>query len=134
MGLADRSPLRRWWRQRLRPPLARARDWLSADASGTGQGLPRAFTLFLVIFGVGMIVVSLVGDQGWIAYLRLQAEREQLVQRIDVTRAREAQLQREIHALQNDPVYIEQVARTLLGLVKPEDVVIEMRPRGVARE
>ncbi|MBI3993713.1 MAG: septum formation initiator family protein [Candidatus Lambdaproteobacteria bacterium] len=129
MALASRSPLRRWWRQRLGPPLARARAWLATDASGTGLGLPRAFMAFLVIFGVGMILVSLVGDQGWIAYLRLQGERGQLRQRIEETRAREAQLRREIHALQDDPAYLEQVARKLLGLVKPGDVVIEMRPK-----
>ena len=115
-----------WWRQRLAPAAGRLRGWLGADAAGTGEGLPRAFVLFLVIFGVGMILISLIGDQGWIAYLRLQDETRQLRQGIEDARVREGQLRRDIRALRENPDYIELIARKQFGLVKPGEIVIDL--------
>ncbi len=134
MARARRTLLQHWWRDGLRPAAERARDWLAADALGAGQGLSRGFALFLVLFGVGMLLISLVGDQGWIAYLQLRAEKGRLEQRIQEATGREAQLRREVKALGNDADYIEQVAREKLGLVKPGEEVIELIPRQEARK
>lgn len=111
------------WPRMLASGLGHVRAWLAEDAM-LGEGLPRAFVLFLVCFGLGMIVISLVGDQGLIAYLRLRGESVQLSGRIEALRQREVRLHQEIEALQNDPDYIERVARKQLGLVKPGEVVI----------
>ena len=71
-------------------------------------GLPRALVSFLVLFVAGMALVSLVGDQGLVAYWMLRAEREQLKQDVQAHQTRERALLREIEALRSDPSYIEQ--------------------------
>jgi cell division protein FtsB len=114
----------RWWR-RAAARLGRLRIWLAQD-SGMGEGVPRAFVVFLVCFGLGMIVISLVGDQGLIAYLRLQREASELRERVDALTAREQRLRLEIKALHDDADYIEQVARRQLRLVRPNEIVIEL--------
>lgn len=117
------------WGRGAAAQLGRLRTWLAQD-SGMGEGLPRAFVVFLVCFGLGMIVISLVGDQGLIAYLRLQREASELRERIDTLTARERHLRLEIKALQSDADYIEQVARRELRLVRPGETVIELPPDG----
>ena len=69
-----------------------------------------------------------MGDQGLIAYLRLQHEAGELRERIDTLSAREQRLRLEIKALRNDADYIEQVARRQLRLVRPGEIVIELPP------
>jgi cell division protein FtsB len=102
--------------------------WLSdGEAAATGQ-LPRFFLLFLLLFGAGMILISLVGDQGLIAYYGLRRDAQAL--REDVTRldARREELTREIEALRSDPDYIAHLARKRLGLVKPGETVVQLPP------
>ena len=104
----------------------RVQAWF-AEGEGVAAGqLPRFFLLFLLLFGVGMILISLVGDQGLIAYQGLRGEAQAL--RADVTRleARRRELAQQIEALHNDPDYIAQLARRQLGLVKPGEVVLPL--------
>lgn len=125
--MARRPGLIRRGGRGLAARLGPLRTWLAQDG-GMGEGLPRAFVVFLVCFGLGMIVISLVGDQGLIAYLRLQREAGELRERIDTLTVREQRLRLEIKALQNDADYIEQVARRQLRLVRPDEIVIELPP------
>ncbi len=82
--------------------------------------------LFLGMFGVGMILISLIGDQGLIAYYRLRGEAEALKEDVAGMEGRKNRLLREIEALQNDPATIEHLARKYHGLVKPGDVVLQL--------
>ncbi|MBI4083783.1 MAG: septum formation initiator family protein [Candidatus Lambdaproteobacteria bacterium] len=99
---------------------------------GSAERLPRGFLVFLLVFGAGMILISLVGDQGLIAYLRLQEEARTLEVEIQQLEAHRHDLEREVRALRDDPAYIELLARKRLGLVKPGETVIELPPRGEA--
>jgi cell division protein FtsB len=89
-------------------------------------GLPRALLSFLVLFALGMLLISLVGNQGLIAYSMLRAERQTLQQDVEALHARELALAREIEALRGSPAYIEQVARRKLGFVKPGEIVVQL--------
>jgi len=113
------------WRARAGARLRRLQEWLVEDG-GRGDRLPRGFLVFLVLFGVGMITISLVGDQGLIAYYRLQQERDALRREVQSLQAEETVLRRRIAALKGDPAYIEHLARKRLGLVRPDEVVIEL--------
>jgi cell division protein FtsB len=119
--------LHRLW-ARLRGRGAGLAEALGAiwDWAPTAWGLPRGLALFLLVFALGMLAISLVGDQGLIAYWMLRSEEAAL--RSDVTRleAREAELVREIEALRSDPAYIEQVARRQLGFVRPGEVIVQL--------
>lgn len=114
------APVRLWQRWQA---------WL-ADAEAVAAGrLPRFFLLFLLLFGVGMLLMSLVGDQGLIAYYGLRRDADHL--RADVTRleAQRVELKEQIQALRDDPDYIAYLARTRLGLVKPGETVLQLPPK-----
>ena len=94
----------------------------------TPAGLPRAFWLFFAVFAVGMVLISLVGDQGLIAYWRLNREARELRHTVEGLQTRRYELHRSIRALHEDLDYIEQLARRNLGLVRPGEVVLQMPP------
>jgi cell division protein FtsB len=100
---------------------------------GSADRLPRGFLVFLLVFGAGMILISLVGDQGLIAYLRLQEEARSLRVEIQALEGRRQDLDQEVRALRDDPAYIELLARKRLGLVKPGETVIELPPAAEGR-
>ena len=82
--------------------------------------------LFLGMFGVGIILISLIGDQGLIAYYELRGQAETLKENVAAMKTRKNRLLREIEALQGDPATIEHLARKYHGLVKPGDVVLQL--------
>jgi cell division protein FtsB len=107
----------------------RLQAWL-ADADSVASGnLPRFFLLFLLLFGVGMILISLVGDQGLIAYYGLRREAGSLRADVQALQARRTELAQEVRALRSDPDYIALLARKRLGLVKPGETVLQLPPR-----
>lgn len=119
--------------QRLAPLLEQLRAWVRSGALQPAEGrLPRLFLWFLLLFGVGMIVISLVGDQGLIAYYRLQQEARSLRQEVAHLEARRGEVRREIRALRHDEGAIETLARRELGLVKPGETVVQLLPPGEA--
>ena len=111
--------------QALRALEAIAPKWPHA---GAGLALPKGIWLFLAVFAGGMALVSLIGDQGLIAYWELRSEAERL--RVDVAQmeSRKSDLVRVIKSLHDDPDYIEQIARQKLGLVRPGELVLQIPP------
>ena len=96
------------------------------DATGAISGLSRYFIAFVLLFMVGMLLISLFGDQGLLAYYRLKTEARQL--RLDVAALEETrgELVRIIRALREDDDYIEMLARQRLGLVRPGEIVVQL--------
>ena len=99
--------------------------WPSVSA---GLALPRGIWIFLAVFAAGMALVSLVGDQGLIAYRELRSEADRLRVHVVQMEARKSDLVRVIKSLHEDPDYIEQVARQKLGLVRPGELVLQIPP------
>jgi cell division protein FtsB len=93
------------------------------------EAAPRYFLLFLLLFAAGMVLISLLGDQGLISYHRLRAEQERLTGEVARLEERKLDLARRIRALREDPGYVELLARQRLGLVRPGDVVIQLPER-----
>jgi cell division protein FtsB len=108
------------------------RQWLGEDDGSWNETAPRPFLLFLSLFGVAMVAISLFGDQGWFAYRSLSSQAYQLRQEVADLETREQDLVHDIHALRSDPAAIEKVARAKLGLVKPGETVIQL-PRPSAQ-
>ena len=111
--------------QSLRALRAIAPKWPDASA---GLTLPRGLWIFLAVFAAGMALVSLVGDQGLIAYRELRSEADRLRVHVVQMEARKSDLLRVIKSLHDDPDYIEQVARQKLGLVRPGELVLQIPP------
>ena len=119
------------------PPGRRLREWViwlsEPDSNAPGDNrLPRWFLPFLLLFGAGMILISLIGDQGLIAYSSLRSEAARLRSAVSALADDNVRLAREIEALQTDDAYIEHLARRKLGLVRRGDVVLQL-PRRPAR-
>ena len=109
-----------------RSALTRGMEWLRG---GNGEGVTRYFMLFLALFGLGMGLVSLLGDQGWLAYRNLSEEAHTLRTEVEALHLRRTELASQIEALNRDPQYIEFLARRDLRYVKPGETVVEFNPR-----
>lgn len=103
-----------------------ARTWLDWPASVTG--LPRGFVFLLSLCTILLAFVMLVGGHGWVAQRRLTNTTEQLRVEIELFRLRKRDLLAEIRALEEDPRYIAHLARTHLGLVKPDLRILQLPP------
>lgn len=112
----------RGWAKWLNDPMGGLRPAGGADE----HRLPRWFLLFLGMFGLGMILISLIGDQGVIAYYELRGEYETLKKDVAGMGVKKTELNREIKALREDADTIEHLARKYHGLVKPGDVVLQL--------
>jgi cell division protein FtsB len=110
----------------LKQAIARLREWLREDDGSWHEGAPRPFLLFLLIFGVGIVTISLLGDQGLLAYHGLRREESALRAEIERLERQEGDLASRIQALRGDPQYIEMLARQRLGLVKPGETVFQL--------
>jgi cell division protein FtsB len=112
-----------------RQSAGRLRNWLREDDGSWHEGAPRPFLLFLLVFGVGIVIVSLLGDQGLLAYYGLRREESALKVDIAKLQREESDLGARIQALRSDPQYIEMLARQRLGLVKPGETVLQLPRR-----
>lgn len=110
---------------------ARLSGWLRPpqEAAGWLDGLPRYLLVFVLIFGMGMILISLIGEQGLIAYFQLKGEAGRLSREVAELSVRRTELAREIRALREDEAYIELLARQRLGLVRPGELIIQLPVR-----
>ena len=99
---------------------------LSDGTAAEGRSGKSIFLVFLVLFGLGMILISLVGEQGLISYLELKGEVEQLGRDVNQLESRQSMLVQKIRALRKDESYIELLARQKLGLARPGDRIIQL--------
>lgn len=82
-------------------------------------------TLLLLIVAVAASAVF--GGHGLTHLTRLRAERRALARATFTRLERNAQLREEIERLRGDDLYLEQLARRQLGLVKPNETVYRLR-------
>lgn len=75
-----------------------------------------------VAFGVGLVVFA----KGGLLHLKaLKAEEARLRAKNSAIKGENESLYREIDRLKNDPGYIEFLAKKRLGMVKPDEFIIE---------
>lgn len=77
-----------------------------------------------VVAMFNLMLVIVFGDNGLVELSRLRAKEQLMVQRNEILAGENVDLYRTIGRLNNDPVYIESVARNELGMVGKNDVVI----------
>jgi cell division protein FtsB len=82
-----------------------------------------------VAFGVCLVLFSVFGDDhGLHAVLKARRDARQLETTVAALRAENATLRNEAQALQSDPAAIEAVARGVLGMARPDEMVLTRRP------
>jgi cell division protein FtsB len=101
------------------------------NVPGTSRGPARADSVRPVMFGVVLLFVTLLCAAGLKSYRDLTAARareRQLETRIEGTRGTIDRLRTRIDRLRGDAAMLERLAREDLGLVRRQDVVIELPP------
>ena len=100
----------------------------------TARGPARADSSRPVLLAAVLLFVTLLGAAGFKSYRDLTAARareKQLESRIEETRNGIDRLRGRIDRLRGDPAMLERLAREDLGLVRRQDVVIELPRRPV---
>jgi cell division protein FtsB len=88
-----------------------------------GQMLSAALLLGIVALATSVVV----GEHGVTHLMRLRAERQALTEGAFVLLQRNQGLRSEIDRLRTDDLYLEELARRRLGLVRPKEFVYRFR-------
>ena len=84
------------------------------------------YSAILLMFLLLLFIVF--GDQGWMEFRRLKADRDMLMEKSGRLKKENLLLYKEIERLKNDPEYIENVARQEYGMVGKDEVVVKLKP------
>jgi cell division protein FtsB len=82
----------------------------------------------LIVSGLlllGMMGLTIWGDQGLITVQRKQQETLRMAREIEILEQENARLSHEIQRLRVDMVYLEKIAREEIGLVRAGELVFE---------
>jgi len=74
-----------------------------------------------------LLVNALVGENGYLATVRVRAEQAQLEAVVANLRIENQRLQRDRERLLSDPTALEETARRSLGLIKPGETLVIVR-------
>jgi cell division protein FtsB len=111
------------------PPLrtTRARRRLRT-AEETRERRRRQWTLGLSLALCGLLVNSIVGENGYLATVRYRAEQAELEAAVARLRRENQALQEEGRRLREDPAALEEEARRSLGLIRPGETLLVVAP------
>jgi len=112
----DQAPATRRARRRLR------------SAEDTRNRLRRRLTLGLSFALCVLAVNAIVGDNGYLATVRYRAEQAGLAAAVARLRFENQHLQQERQRLTKDPAALEEAARRSLGLIRPGETLLIVRP------
>jgi cell division protein FtsB len=76
------------------------------------------------------LLVIIVGDNGLVELYRLRATHQALCSDNAGLSRENLQLYRTIDRLQNDPAYVENVARRELGMIRADEVIFQFKTSG----
>ena len=94
----------------------------------TAAAVGRRIRLLLFFVSLVLIVNAVVGERGFVETRRARGEHEALATAVAALRAENAALRDQAERLQHDPATIEQVARARLGLIRPGELVVVVKP------
>ncbi len=67
------------------------------------------------------------GESGILGLRKAQKEYETLLHEVEALQAENDSLSQQIRALRSDPLVIERMAREMLGMAKPDEIVVTVR-------
>lgn len=82
------------------------------------------FILFVLVFPM------VFGEMGFLQYVEMQKNRQNMEFEIERLKLENEKLEEKISGLRSDPETIERVARERLGLVRPGEVVFQLKGSG----
>jgi cell division protein FtsB len=87
----------------------------------------RILTYVLLIGSFVLMVNALVGENGYLANLRSQRERDVLAAGIHRLRSENQQYLEQVQRMKTDPAALEEAARRVLGFVRPGETLVIIR-------
>ena len=101
----------------------RRRNYVKTDRT-TRIARRKKILFAAVVILVGYLLVSFtLGEMGLVKYFRMKAQYDALTEEIVLLKRENSKLRKTVHALKNDPVYVERIARDKLGLARPGEIV-----------
>ena len=91
----------------------------SESTAGSSRRPGRALHNALLVVGCVLFIDALVGDKGLLAMLQARQQYRDLEQSLAEVRAENAALREQAQGLRENPAAIEELAREMLGLIKP---------------
>ena len=76
------------------------------------------------VFLIGFLFVIAMSDKGAVDLYQLKLERDRAIEANSRVRSENAQLYRTIKRLEEDPEFIENIARTEFGMTEKNEIVI----------
>ena len=87
----------------------------------------RLLSVVLLLASVTVTASALIGEHGIPHLIGLRAEREDIGRTAFALLEENARLRNELRRLKKDDLYLEQLARRQLGLVRPGEIVYRFR-------
>lgn len=81
--------------------------------------------IFVIMFA--LLVIIILGDNGLVELNRLRHTQQDLLETNTRLTQENVQLYRAIDRLQNDPVFVETIARRELGMIRPDEVIFKFK-------
>ena len=81
---------------------------------------------------LGLVGLILFGQNGYMDYMHLQAEKDALVEKNRAAGEANRILQRQVTRLEEDKEYIEHIARKELGMIAGDEIVYKFKKQGDA--
>lgn len=81
---------------------------------------------------LGLVGLILFGQNGYLDYLRLKAQKEALAADNQAAQEDNQLLRRRVDRLDHDKAYIEHIARKELGMIAADEIVFKFKPQGDA--
>jgi cell division protein FtsB len=75
----------------------------------------------------GMLLVIVFGDNGWLELRRMRAAHARLLEENDRLNQDNQRMYRSIERMQNDPEFVETVARRELGMIRGDELIFTFK-------
>ena len=93
----------------------------------------QKITLALVLFAMFiLLLVVILGDKGWVELRRLQHTHQALIKGNTLLTQENSKMYDTIDRLQNDPEYIENIARRELGMIRSNELIFTFNSKSKA--
>ena len=79
----------------------------------------------IIHIAVGIFIVTLIFLPGFAKLQRLKEKNRNLERRIEILTKTNEELAKEKEKLENDPSYIEKIAREKLGMTRKDEIVLK---------
>lgn len=101
----------------------RKRNYIKTDRRSRIARWKKPLFAAGLLLALYLLATFILGEMGLVKYYRMKAQETTLTEEIAKLKQDNMRLRKNVHALKNDPAYLERVARDKLGLARPGEIV-----------